>query len=133
MAVVSPKDPAYLSENGAFVIQSICNPREKGQLWKWKNISRLCNGWYKCLTVDFKLKEGMSTRIMHYDINGGKRQQKWYIKENKPPNEMGFCLGVASNSDSPGARLVNKFVTRRNRANYGTFLLILMISFRYDQ
>jgi len=76
MAVMSPKGPAYLPENGVFAIQSICNTKEKGQLWKWKNISRLCNDWDKCLTVDFKVKEGMSTRILHYDMNGGKDSRK---------------------------------------------------------
>jgi len=122
MAVMSSKGPEYLSENGAFVIQSICNPKEKGQLWKWKNFSRLCNNWDKCLTVDFKVKEGMSTYIMHSDMNGGKKQQKWYITGNEQlKNPMGYCLGVASNSDSPGARLETKVCEKKEKGQLWYF------------
>jgi len=96
---VSSSDPKLASQNGTAVVQSDCNPSEKGQLWKWKKNNRLCNDWDKCLSVlNYPYVE-------LWENIDGKVEQAWYFFQNKLYTR-GLCVISRLNSAANEAKMM---------------------------
>jgi len=76
---VDTKNVTDPSKNGAIIIQSDCNPTEKGQRWKRvKNkYWNLCNAWNKCLSSPLNYVPGDITSSLIQDENKDSMNQQW--------------------------------------------------------
>ncbi len=91
------------SENGTKIIQSNCNPLEKGQMWKWVG-KHLCNDWGKCLSASPIRTPSGAFSVFQLDFNGNDKHQKWNgLKKKGLLINTDSCLGIAGNSDVIGA------------------------------
>jgi len=98
------------SENGANIVQSTCNPYEKGQLWKYEEKSKsLCNDWNKCLSTPFDLKRGKAENIFHSTFIPDEAHQKWSSGSGKYKGiffHLGWCLAIQQNSNASEIRAI---------------------------
>ena len=97
------------SENGALIIQSNCNPTEKGQLWKLvqNKYQNLCNAWNKCLSPPLNYAHGDITSSLIQDEKKDSPNQHWiFINGNKVYNN-GRCLSSKKNSGNERAALIS--------------------------
>ena len=96
---VSSSDPKLASQNGSSVVQSDCNPSEKGQLRMWKKNRRLCNDWDKCLSViNYPYVE-------LWENIDGKLEQVWHFFQNNLYTR-GLCVIPRLNSAANEAQMV---------------------------
>jgi len=93
-------------ENGAKIVQSTCNPTEKGQLWKYDEQKRLlCNDWNKCLSIPFNHSFGKTSDFFQWDLIAGEKRQNWRPSNNNQLKAfVGFSLAIEGNSDGNGIR-----------------------------
>ena len=101
------------SENGAKLVQSTCNPYEKGQLWKYEEKSKsLCNDWNKCLSTPFDLNGGRTENIFHSTFIPGETRQEWWSGSGNNGGifiQLGWCLAIQQNSDANKARSITNY------------------------
>ncbi len=91
------------AKNGDIIIQSDCNPSEKGQLWK-RNRDRICNDWNKCISTPLQKRPGSETSIIiHWDLNHEDQRQQFRITDENHLINLGKCLGIKKDANYPGA------------------------------
>lgn len=110
------------------LVQSNCNPDEKGQIWKWSN---------NTLFNDFGIitRSKSSTRktptglpifdiyLMNRVIYDTLRDQKWNASGgNQLISSDGSCLSVDKKSDAPGAFLSAGICIDREKDSFWYFL-----------
>lgn len=88
------------SKNGAFIVQSNCNPTEKGQRWKLvqNEYWNLCNAWNKCLSPPLNSKPGDITSNLIQDENKKSPNQQWIFISGDKLYNNGRCLSSKQNS-----------------------------------
>lgn len=100
------------SGNGAKIVQSTCNPYEKGQLWKYDEKSNsLCNDWNKCISTPLHLKGGKADKVFHSTFVDWETHQKWTLGSTKYKGmfiNLGWCLAIEKNSDASDTRAITK-------------------------
>ncbi len=88
------------SENGATIVQSTCNPTEKGQLWKYDQRKfTICNDWNKCLSIPLSNEGWKTVDVFQWDRHAG-RTQLWIAIYGNQFSMAGFCLTSEGNSDA---------------------------------
>jgi len=118
---VSTAGDKKASENGAKIIQSNCNPLEKGQMWKWEG-KHLCNDWGKCLSVAKKTPGGKSY-VFQRDFNGSEKHQKWTgLKKMGLLINMDSCLSIVGNSDVNGEEAITEACNEKENGQVWSFV-----------
>jgi len=98
------------SENGAKIVQSTCNPTEKGQLWKYdKHISAVCNDWNKCLAIPIGRKYERASAIFQWDLFSGEKHQIWALHNINHFANLGNCLSIDGTSDHNGLNAITYY------------------------
>jgi len=110
---VNSSDPKFPTLNGSTVVQSDCNPSEKGQLWRWKKKRRLCNNWDKCLTV-FK------SDVVLWENIDGEIGQEWYFIRNDL-YAKGFCVLPYLDSVANEAKMVIEICAPKKKGKSWNF------------
>jgi len=97
-------------ENGAKIVQSTCNPTERGQLWKYDTEKLLlCNDWKKCLTFPFNLEWGPTSDVFQWDRISREKHQQWDGRFGAHRFLIfGYCLEIEGNSDGNGQRAITR-------------------------
>lgn len=111
------------ANNRAEIIQSICYPRENGQLWRFYE-AQLCNGWNKCLSLPKNGNlDGNSSGAMHFvdpDINSW--QPKWKFENpGRISDSRGHCLAVYLDSDLNGAEVLVEKCNSKHKGQWWSF------------
>ena len=112
------------SKNGVLIIQSNCNPTEKGQRWKRvKNkYWNLCNAWNKCISPPLNYAFGDITSSLIQDENKNSLNQIWiFIKGDKVYNN-GRCLSSKNNSGNDGEALISGECNDRSEGQKWSFV-----------
>ena len=112
------------SENGAKIVQSTCNPTEKGQLWKYdKRKGLLCNDWNKCLSIPFSHDSRKTTDIVfQWDVMAEEEHQIWRAINTNQFVNLGFCLAFEGNSDGNGPRAVTNYCNENEKEQTWSFI-----------
>jgi len=114
------------SENGAKIVQSTCNPYEKGQLWKYEKNSRsLCNDWNKCLSTPFNLGAGdIDENVFHSTFIPGEKHQKWYPSGDYKGRlaHLGYCLAIQEDSDANETRAITNLCRPDEKGLFWSFV-----------
>jgi len=118
---VKTKGDLYTAQNGDQIIQSVCNPSEKGQLWK-RNGDLLCNDWNKCISTSPQQKLGSKTSfVVHWELkNEDQRQQFRGNNENNLIN-LRNCLGIKNDANYSGAEAKTGFCNKKEQGQIWQF------------
>jgi len=87
----------------AKIIQSDCNPSEKGQLWK-QNGDHLCNELNKCISTPLQRKPGSrAPYVIHLDLSHQDKRQEFRGTNESTIRNIDYCLGIKDDANCPGA------------------------------
>ena len=118
---VSTAGDKKASENGAKIIQSDCNPFDKGKMWKWEG-KHLCNDWGKCLSVPNKTHGG-KYNVFQWEYHGSDKHQKWAVlKKMGLLINMDSCLSIVENSYVSGAEAIIEACNEKENGQVWSFV-----------